>query len=100
MREGMKEHLRAVALGGSELWRKSRRIEDVATRQIQRKAQREDAAFLDLGYAFQNLLRRQKIEAAKLIVLAKIPPIRTFGSPLPARAHSQLRFRFQDVCLV
>src|SRR5262245_56863494 len=60
------------------------RIERVAAGIVERQAQAEGQAFAHLGNALLDLLGREQIEPAELVVGAEIPPCRSFGPLLPA----------------
>ena len=79
------DHVRpSVAQRRPQDRRMAARVEQVAAGVIQRQAQAEHLAFLDLGDALFHFLRRQQVQSSELVIRPEVAPGRTLGPVFPA----------------
>ena len=82
----------ALALVGDEPRRMAPRVDDGAAGIVERQAEAEGLAFLNLGDAFLDLVGGQQVEPAQLIVRTPIAPGRACRAAFPTRVigHNHL----------
>ena len=74
----------AEQLGGPQLGAEAPGVGRFAARQIERQAEREGLAFLDLGDGGEAHLRGDGAHAAEFVVRPEITPVGAFGAARPA----------------
>ena len=74
-------------LGRREARRVAPLVQRGAAREVERQAQAEGDAVLDLAHALEDLLGREQVDAAELVVVAPVAPGRAFRALRPPLRH-------------
>src|SRR5579871_1978601 len=82
------EVLVGIARHDSANRRLAKRRQNGAAGEVKRQAEAERDPFLHLGDGRQPALRGYEVEAANLVVWAKITPVRSFRPVLPPLGHT------------
>ena len=79
-------------LGGGQHRRVPALVQGGAAGVVERQAEAEADAGLDLAHAFEHLVRGEQVDAAELVVLAPVPPRRAVRALLPPLGHGLISF--------
>ncbi len=85
-------------LGRRQPRRRAPLVEGGAAREVERQAEAEADAGLDLAHALEDLLRREQVDAAELVVVAPVAPGRAVRALL-STASSRLSSRSDRLAL-
>ena len=88
----------AITLVGNQPGRVTARVDDSATRIVERQTQTKGLPLFHLGDAVENLLRGEQIEPAELVVGAPIAPGRAWWPPFPAWVLRHLHATLTNFC--